>query len=181
MLAALGYAFSKETAPIARAVLFGFVILISVVFRILDIRTTGFVNLCQRVGRTLAAGNGLYAEIDKNRFADRDKDSLFEKCLRRVTLYGFAINLLVAGVIGPSAVGLVICLLEWNDTDYGVCWSWSVIAAVVVAILVLFVSEVCTHTIWKAEKKGYTNPPKTTTRTPNGAGERAGSPLTHNP
>jgi hypothetical protein len=140
VLAALAYAFSRDASPSVRSAVFAFAILISVVFRILDIRTTGYVNLCQKAGRSLTADKGLYAEIDKNRFSAWS-----------VATYGFAINMLVASVIGASAVGLVISVLKWRHSDYAVSWYWSVFA-VAGAILVLIIAECCTSRIWKREK-----------------------------
>ncbi|HEV3482291.1 MAG TPA: hypothetical protein VGR97_08180 [Candidatus Acidoferrales bacterium] len=150
-LGALGYAFSKEASNPVRAGLCASIILVSVVFRILDIRTTGLVNLCQRVGRGLAAGN-LYAEIDKYRFAETDKDWVLKK-LKKVTTYGFAINMLIAGAIGPSLVGLVIYVRKWH-AEYVVRW-WSSLIAIAVAYLVFRIAEYCTRRIWETEKDEY--------------------------
>jgi len=146
VLAVLAYAFSRDASNPIRAAILGFAILVSIVFRILDIRTTRHVNLCQRVGRSLAAGKGLYAEIDKDRFSTW-----------RVTTYGFGINVLVAGVIGPSVVASLIYILKWRDAKYVVCWRWSVIA-VVGAIVVLIIAECCTGMIWKGERDEYEQP-----------------------
>jgi hypothetical protein len=145
VLAALAYAFSKNASIPIRSAVFAFGILVSAVFRILDIRTTGQINLCQRVGRNLFDSRGFYAAIDKDRFM-----------AWRVMTYGFAINMLVAGIVGPSIVGLVIYILKWRAMPnyLVVCWWWSVIAFLS-WILALLIAECFTSKIWKRERAEY--------------------------
>jgi hypothetical protein len=148
VLAGLAYAFSKDAGAPVRSALFAFAILISVLFRILDIRTTGQINLCQRVGARLAGGEGVHGEIMKDRFSTS-----------RLTTYGFAINMLVAGVIGASGAGLFIYIEKWRDPGYVPCWEWSVLA-VIASIVVLIIAECYTGKIWRREKDEYLAPPK---------------------
>jgi hypothetical protein len=139
VLAALGYAFSKDTSIPVRTSVFGFAILISAVFRILDYRTTDLVNLVQRAGESLAGSKGLHREIEVGRFGTEGRAS-----------YGLAIDTLVAGVTGTSAAGLFCMLMLWRNND-GARWWWSI-----VAVVLAFVFWVClrkyTRKLWLDEQ-----------------------------
>jgi hypothetical protein len=136
-----------------RAVVCGFAIVVSVVFRILDFRTTELINLCQDTGEKLAESRGFFGDLNRLRFPNKDSEKCWRAMLKRETLvsYGFAINLLVASVIGARAAGLVINWLKWVGWTCGGKLWWSVIAALIaVALLVCF--QCYTYKAWLRER-----------------------------
>jgi hypothetical protein len=69
VLAALAYEFETSQGDHIRAALFAAVLLVSIVFRLLDYRTTALVNLCQSTGENLSGLRGLFGQINQRRFA----------------------------------------------------------------------------------------------------------------
>jgi hypothetical protein len=149
VLAALGFAFSKETSIPVRAAVFAFGILVSAVFRILDFRTTDIINLCQDAGESLEGSGGFYGEINERRFDVEGRAS-----------YALAIDTLVTVVVGASATGLAIYLLRWRRVNYTVGPCWSIVT--VTLILVLWIGlRTYTKKIWSDERTAYkARPPK---------------------
>jgi hypothetical protein len=120
-LAALAFAFSQNKSPAVLCLVFAFGFLVSVVFRILDFRTTELVNLCQFVGNILAGSKGFYGELNKARFDEtkstsEKKNSAFISHKLWITgaSYALAINLLVAWVSSISVVG---CIVEYSRSE----------------------------------------------------------------
>jgi hypothetical protein len=127
VLAALAFTLSKSTGiPAAGAAVFAFAILISVLFRILDFRTTELVNLCQAEADDLAGRKGFFEALNVRRFAGEEK---------RFVYYGMAINILVASVIAASLVGCLIYLRMWQCTRNRAGW-WVPSLTVAVAVLI---------------------------------------------
>jgi len=116
VLAVLAYAFSNKDGPSFHAAVFGFAILVSAVFRMLDYRTTDLVDLCQRAGESLAGSKGIHSEVERGRFGTKGRAS-----------YGLAVDTLVAGVAGTSAAGFISMLVRWHGNDVG-GWWWSIVA-----------------------------------------------------
>src|SRR5579863_3753418 len=69
VLATLGYGVLQNHSFRIRAAIFGFSLAISVVFRILDYRTTDLIDLCQVTGQKIAGTTDLYGEMEDGRFA----------------------------------------------------------------------------------------------------------------
>lgn len=82
----------------ARSAMLAGGILVSLVFWILDSHSAHFVNACQAVGRELEEGKGCYHALTEARFHSTRMN------------YGFAVNVLVAGVIGAAGGGLWVYL-----------------------------------------------------------------------
>lgn len=143
VLAALAFAFTKNASVPIRATVFAFAILVSVVFWILDFRTTELINLCQAAGESLAESKGFYGELNRRRFAKKHRVS-----------FGFAITLLVSGVVATSAVGLLIYMLRWRRGTGDVSIWWS-ISGVVFACAVLAFLHKYADQRWSEEQKSY--------------------------
>jgi hypothetical protein len=143
VLAVLAFAFSKDLSIPVRAMVFASAFVVSVVFWILDCRTTELVNLCQAVGEGLADSRGFFAELNQRRFA---KETLVS--------YGRAINVLVASVMGTSVVGLSVYMLRWWRSKDGVSPWWSLFA-VVLAIVFYLLLQKAINTRWSGERAAH--------------------------
>jgi hypothetical protein len=116
-LAALAFAFWKDASVPIRAGIFAFAIVVSVVFRILDLRTTDFINLCEEEAGKLAESKGFYGEFNQRRFGSTT----------RLT-FGMAINILVASILGASAAGFCWYVRLWLHRSAGVSLCWAAVA-----------------------------------------------------
>lgn len=124
VLAALAFAFSKESGIPVRTALCGFAVVVSVVFWILDFRTTELVNLCQLAGEKMAESKGFYGALNQRRFAER-----------HLVSFGLAINLLVSSIIATSAVGVLISIVKWKrSADEPSIW-WALVAVALTAVV----------------------------------------------
>lgn len=143
VLAGLGLAFWKIGNPKIRAALFALTILVSVVFRIIDYRTNDLIIVCKNAGERLAGDpRGYYGLHNEGRFKTSGQAS-----------YGLAIDLLVSGVFGASAIAFIIYMRKWCGYP-DVAWWWSLIAAA--ACLAVFLPLRCrTKRLWSEDKSAY--------------------------
>jgi hypothetical protein len=159
-LAALAFAFSQNKSPAVLCLVFVFGFLVSVVFRILDFRTTELLNLCQLLGDLLEGSKGFYSALNATRFdekktASEEKDSLFRSILRRLWIvgssYGLAINILVAWVSSVSFVG---CIVEWRRCENKFKLAGGLTVAFVSFILFWCLQKL-SNSAWLKEKRKY--------------------------
>ncbi len=160
-LAALAFAFSQNKSPAVLSLVFAFGFVVSVVFRILDFRTTELVNLCQSVGNSFASSKGFYSELNQTRFAEKktasdEKDNHFRIILNKLWIsdanYGLAINVLVAWV---GSVSLVGCIVEWWRYQNKFALGGLGLAVAVVCSLFFKYLQGETHRAWLKEKNKY--------------------------
>ncbi|MDO8473437.1 MAG: hypothetical protein Q7T05_06430 [Dehalococcoidia bacterium] len=98
VLAALSVAFMRSPSQALRIAIFAAAILVSLVFWLLDVRSSQLINACQLAAARFEGSTGGFAALNTTRFGGS----------RWWASYGFAIDLLVTGVIGASAGGLYI-------------------------------------------------------------------------
>jgi hypothetical protein len=155
VLAALAYAFSQNINSAVRCAVFAFGFLVSVVFRILDFRTTELVNLCQVAGDDLAVSKGFYGALNRLRF---EHSPSRHRLWIALVSYGLAINVLVASVSAASVVGFAVSIQRWlggMETPVSpVKWWWSQIA-LALAFVIFVLLQWLTHGAWSREQKRY--------------------------
>ncbi len=160
-LAALAFAFSQNKSPAVLSLVFAFGLVVSLVFRILDFRTTELVNLCQLAGDTFAGSKGFYNELNQTRFdkkksTSEQEDNRFRSILRKLCIFGphyaLAINVLVAWV---GSVSLVGCIVEWwRYQNKFVLGGLGLAVAVVCSLFFKYLQDE-THRAWLREKNKY--------------------------
>jgi hypothetical protein len=127
-LAAFAIGFHYNNGPEARSGIFSAIVLVSVVFRILDLRCAELVNKCQDMARGLEdpKKGGAYTAL-----SNASGNSLVG--------FGHAKNLLVGGVIGAAGAGLWIYLprLDGNTITRGAI-TFAVIVALGSIVLLEF-------------------------------------------
>jgi hypothetical protein len=123
-IAALAFAFSKSPCIPVRAGLFASGILLSLVFRILDYRTTYFINFCELEAAKLADWKGFFGEFTQERF-EKTNHSGFAKAVKKLG-FAKALNILVAIILGACVTGLFFYLLRWGDyrCEFSLCWAF---------------------------------------------------------
>jgi hypothetical protein len=149
-LAALAVAFLQNNTGAVRSVVFAFGILVSAVFRILDSRTTGLVNLCQLAGDYRAGSQGFYGELNWQRFGEKRIPSWHRMWISHAS-YGLAINVLVASV---SALSLVGCFVELWRCKGDLSLSKPAIV-ILLAVAIFAWLQRLSHNAWSEEHKVY--------------------------
>lgn len=109
VLAALSVAFTKSQSPALRVTIFAAAILVSLVFWLLDVRNGQLINACQVAAEKLERGKPGFAALNVTRFGESTW----------LTSYGFAIDLLVSGVLGASGGGLYIYFTRLSEGAIG--------------------------------------------------------------
>jgi len=150
VLAVLAYAISQYPSTLFRVVGFSFVILFSLVFRILDFRTNEFINSCQLAGDMMEGSTGFCAEINRRRYGKPSEETVVDLPKDSWVNFTTAINLLVVFVVGISLAGLIFYLLEWSLVNVGFrCWPiLAIVPTVGVAVGVALVVI-----LWKLQRK----------------------------
>jgi hypothetical protein len=143
VLAALALAFSKDASLYVRTAVFAFSIVVSVVFWILDFRTTELLNLCQAAGEQMAESKGFYGELNQRRFARKNRVS-----------FGFAVSLLVSSVIATGAVGFLFCMVTWWRSADGISMWWLHIAVALCFGVLIFLYDYADKR-WSEERNNY--------------------------
>jgi hypothetical protein len=117
-IAALAFAFSKSSSIPVRAGFFAFGIVVSAVFRMLDLRTTDFINFCELKAGKLAGRKGFFGEFNRRRFAKTNRPCFGGG-------FATAINILVASILGACVTGLYFYLRLWcqNRSEVSLCWA----------------------------------------------------------
>jgi len=141
VLAALSVAFMRSPSLVLRIAIFAAAILVSLVFWLLDVRNSQLIHACQlAAARFEGLTGGFAAALNTTRFGGS----------KWWATYGFAIDLLVTGVIGASAGGLYyICFSRLSGGSIGLVTP--VIGAVTFLFFML-VFQRKRNTDWSADK-----------------------------
>lgn len=139
VLAALGVAFTRSPSPVIRVTIFAGAILVSLVFWLLDFRNGQLLNACQIAAAALEGDNKGFSVLNETRFG----------ASKWWASYGFAIDVLVGGVLGASGGGAYVLFSRLPLGAVG----W-VAPAIVVGAFFLFVlaSQGIRNRQWKADR-----------------------------
>jgi hypothetical protein len=132
-------AFSRSPSALVRVAIFSGVFLISIVFWILDFRNSQLLNSCQTAAQALDGGRGGFHALN----AVRQRSGWTWRT------YGFAIDLLVAGVCGASLRGGYIYYSRLSPEALRDVAPLTVVAAV---LLPLGVLQLMRWIQWRKEK-----------------------------
>ena len=124
---ALAYAKTEPNHDSHKVAILGATIVVSVVFWILDLRTTAFFTACQRAGANLEAAIGSLGAYSELRALIPPNDK------RRLS-HGLAVNALVSAVIAGACAGIWL-RSGWLMANWGVIPIGSIVAPVVSEIL----------------------------------------------
>jgi hypothetical protein len=139
VLIALGAGFSQTTSVRIRAAIFAGAIVVSIVFWILDFRSSQLLNACQTAAASLEEQKGSYGTLCSLRFGPRTWPT-----------YGLAIDLLVAGVVGASGGGMFLYVARLWKAEIGI---FSLCVAAVTALLLAWALQRLRSRQWLTEKE----------------------------